>query len=281
MHWRRFRPRKRRSSSVPSPPGTILPSVNPTNFLTPYSPLGSRRSRPMRSGNGLASMGIGLRTLVNPNDTEDVKRIHALQDAVKVEQPGGPGKFEVPNWDPVSQKKVRDSLLVLYNVLPDQNRMFGTKTEVDPVRHLIGAAGGWGGNPEKDAVYLNITPKQNDGKAVYRLTAKDVPVDGFWSISIYDAKGYYEKNPYNAYSLNNLTAKKNADGSATVQFGGCDGKVPNCLPIMNGWNYMVRLYQPRPETAHGNSPRRSRRTDVRFWPLTDISLCTAHVRFWG
>jgi hypothetical protein len=32
-----------------------------------------------------------------------------------------------------------------------------------------------------------------------------------------------------------------------IQFGGCDGKTPNCLPIMNGWNYMVRLYRPRPE----------------------------------
>ena len=31
---------------------------------------------------------------------------------------------------------------------------------------------------------------QNDGKAVYRLTLKDVPVDGLWSISIYNAKGY-------------------------------------------------------------------------------------------
>jgi hypothetical protein len=200
---------------------------------------------------GTRYMGVGLRTLVNPDDPEDVKKVHALQDAVKVEQPGGPGKFEVPNWDPVSQNKVRDSLLVLYNVLPDQNRMFGTKTEVDPVRHLIGAAGGWGGNPEKEAIYLNVTPKLNDGKTVHRLTVKEVPVDGFWSISIYDAKGYYEKNPYNAYSLNNLTTKKNADGSSTVQFGGCDGKILNCLPIMNGWNYMVRLYRPRPEILSG------------------------------
>ena len=53
MHWRRFQLRKRRSSSVPSPPGTICPSVNPTNFLTPYSPRGSRRSRPMRRAMGL------------------------------------------------------------------------------------------------------------------------------------------------------------------------------------------------------------------------------------
>ena len=48
---------------------------------------------------------------------------------------------------------------------------------------------------------------KNDGKTIYKLTVKDVPVDGFWSISVYNAKGYYEPNPQNAYTLNNITAK--------------------------------------------------------------------------
>jgi hypothetical protein len=65
----------------------------------------------------------------------------------------------------------------------------GTKEDVDPVRHLIGYAGGWGGNPEKEATYLNFTPQQNDGKTIYRLTFRDVPVDGFWSVSVYNAEG--------------------------------------------------------------------------------------------
>jgi hypothetical protein len=55
---------------------------------------------------------VGIRTLVDPNDAADVKKVHALQDAIKVDQPGGAGKFEVPKWDPVSQKKVRDALIV-------------------------------------------------------------------------------------------------------------------------------------------------------------------------
>ena len=60
-------------------------------------------------------------------------------------------------------------------------------------------ASAWGGNPEKDALYLNVVPAHNDGKTVYRLNVKDVPVDGFWSISVYNAKGYFEPNPQNAY----------------------------------------------------------------------------------
>ena len=47
------------------------------------------------------------------------------------------------------------------------------------------------------------------------------------------------------------TFTKSADGSVAIQFGGCDGKVPNCLPTMNGWNYTVRLYRPRAEILNG------------------------------
>jgi hypothetical protein len=195
---------------------------------------------------------VGIRTLVDPADPKDVTAVHALQDAMTIEQPGGPGKFEVPHWDPASQKKVREALIALAATLPDTRRMFGPKQAVDPVRRLIGAASAWGGNPETDALYLNIVPAKNDGQTVYAVDVKDVPVDGFWSISVYDAKGYYEKNALNAYSLNSITAKKGTDGTVAVRFGGCDGKVANCLPVVPGWNYMVRLYRPRPEVLNGN-----------------------------
>jgi hypothetical protein len=191
------------------------------------------------------------RTLVDPTDPKDIQVVHKLQDAIKVDQPGGPGRFEVPKWDPVSQKKVRDALLVLNETLPDLKRAGGRRGEVDPVRHLIATASAWGLNPDKDAIYLNVTPKQNEGTTVYKLNVKDVPVDGFWSISLYNAQGYFEPNKENAYTLNNLTAKKAADGSVAIQFGGCDSKTPNCLPIMKGWNYIVRLYRPRKEILDG------------------------------
>lgn len=193
-----------------------------------------------------------IRTLVDPTNADDVKQVHALQDAMKLEQPGGPGKFEVPSWDQASQKKVRDALVVLGSTLPDFKGSFGSKDEVDPIRHLISSAAAWGGNPDKDATYLNVTPAKNDGKTVHKLAVKDVPVDAFWSISLYNAEGYFQKNDYDAYSLNNITAVKGADGSVAVQFGGCDGKIPNCLPIMTGWNYTVRLYRPRAEILDGS-----------------------------
>jgi len=194
---------------------------------------------------------IALRTLGDPNDPTDVEQVHALQDATKYTQPDA-GKREIPNWDEVSRKKIRDALLVIASTMPDLRGAFGPKDKVDPIRHLIGTAWGWGGNPDRDAIYLTVTPARKDGTTVHKLTVKDVPVDGFWSISLYDADGYFRKNEYNAYSLNNLTAKKAPDGSTTIQFGGCDGKIPNCLPIMKGWNYTVRLYRPRAEILNGS-----------------------------
>ena len=193
---------------------------------------------------------IAVRILADPSDPEDLQEVVRLQDAIQVEQKQR-GTFQVPSWDPVSQDKVRNALLVLADTLPDKNGMFGARGEGDPVRRLLGAASGWGGNPDRDAVYLNITPKTNDGQTVYRLTVKDVPVDGFWSISVYNAKGYFEPNSSNSYTLNNLTAKKDSDGTVKVQLGGCDGETPNCLPVTPGWNYMVRLYRPRPEILTG------------------------------
>jgi hypothetical protein len=194
---------------------------------------------------------VGIRTFVDPNAVRDIEQVHALQDAIKVTQASA-GSFEVPKWDQASQKKVREALLMLAATLPDTKHMFGPKDQVDPVRHLIGTATGWGGNPEKDAMYLTVVPNKNDGTTVYKLTARDVPVDGFWSISVYNAKGYFERNQYDAYTLNNITATKNADRSVSIQFGGCDGKIPNCLPVTPGWNYWVRLYRPRSEILNGS-----------------------------
>jgi hypothetical protein len=195
---------------------------------------------------------VGVRIFVDPNDPTDVQQGNALQDAITVSQPGGPGTFTVPNWDPVSQKKVRDALTALSDTLPDLRYAAGpNKTAVDPVRRLAAAASGWGLNPDRDAVYLNVFPERNDGKTPHRLVVRDVPVDAFWSVTVYTAEGFFNPNPLHAYSINSVTGKKGADGAITIQFGDCSKDTPNCLPVTKGWNYMVRLYKPRPEILNG------------------------------
>jgi hypothetical protein len=192
-----------------------------------------------------------IRTLVDPNDPEDVAEVNSLQDAIKISQKAR-GKFKVPNWDDTSLYKVRGALLALCEKV-DSKRMFGRRGEVDPIQHLIGTAVGWGGSPESALRYSLITPTKKNDDTVYKLDVPgDVPIDAFWSISVYDADGHFQKNDLDAYSLNSITAKKGPDGSVAVQFGGCDGKIPNCLPKPYGWNYVVRMYQPREEILNGN-----------------------------
>jgi hypothetical protein len=194
---------------------------------------------------------LGIRTFVDPNDPNDVPKVHALQDAITAQQ-RSIGTFDFPNWDPVSQKAVRDELIKRAAAIPDTKGMFGPRGKVDPERHLIGSATGWGGNAPEDAFYLTVVPPRNDGNTVHKLTIKgEVPVDGFWSISVYGADGYFHKNDRNSYTLNGTTAKKDADGSVTIQFGGCDGRATNCIPITPGWNYWVRFYRPRKEILDG------------------------------
>ena len=120
---------------------------------------------------GTRYMLVGVRILVDPNDSADVEKVHALQDALKIDQPGGPGKLEMPNWDPVSQKKIRDALLTLATTLTDTSRSFGTTEEVDPIQHLISAAALWGGNPRKDAIYLNFTPPRTTARRSTSFTS--------------------------------------------------------------------------------------------------------------
>jgi hypothetical protein len=63
------------------------------------------------------------------------------------------------------------------------------------------------------------------------------------------ARSFWTGNSH--FSSDAITAKKSADGSVVVQFGGCDGKISNCLPTPAGWNYIVRLYRPRAEVLSG------------------------------
>jgi hypothetical protein len=188
------------------------------------------------------------RTLANPVDPGDIKVANALQDQMRIEAASAK-PYTHPNYDQDSYEATYKPLLELSKGVPDTKHMFGKKSEVTETRHILGAAFGWGGLPVYEAYYITKNQPRKAGE--FQLTAKDVPVDGFWSISIYNEDGYFEENKFNSYSINNLTAKPNADGSITVNFGGCDDGRENCLYVMDGWNYAVRLYEPRKEILDG------------------------------
>lgn len=198
---------------------------------------------------GTPHVVLAIRTLVDPADDDDLADVAALQDRISLESASSV-PFTMPDYDTVTLDETRGSLLALARNLEDFDRMFGSAGEVDPVRHLIGTAAGWGGLPSSEAQYIGVEPRLPQGS--YELTVRDVPVDGFWSISVYNAEGYFEPNDRGAYTINNITGVRNADGSITVRFGDYPDDAQNVLPITDGWNYLVRLYRPRSELRDGS-----------------------------
>ena len=240
--------------TLPEPGGRFmsLQSISEDHY-SPGAVYAPGRFRFRREDIGTRYLFIVVRLLVDPRSHDDMHAAHLLQDAILVDQ-AQRGAFKVPAWDQVSLGQIRELLLQLGQHVGDHrlHPMFGTREEVDPVIHLIGTASGWGGNPEAAAVYKSVMPEANDGTIEHRLTVGQVPVDGFWSISVYNANGFFEANRLDAYSVNSVTALRDADGAVTVQFGGRPGEAANYLPIMPGWNYTVRLYRPRREILDGS-----------------------------
>ncbi len=138
---------------------------------------------------------VAVRTLVDPNDPKDVDTVHKLQDAIKITQKEA-GKLELRNWDEASLTEVRKALEVLARHSKSFSRSFGRRDQVDPHpssdrhRRPGGAA-----IPTRMRVIRAASPAKNDGKSIYKLNVPaNVPVDAFWSVSLYNSKGYFEKN---------------------------------------------------------------------------------------
>lgn len=191
---------------------------------------------------------LGSRILVDPADPADVAEVNTLQDGLGLLATSST-EFVLPDYDTASMTATRNALIALSDGLPDFTGSFGKSDEVSPVRHLIGTASGWGGLPSYEAHYLNVVPGLPVGE--YQLRIVDPPVDAFWSISLYNAEGYFESNDLGVNNINSVTATRDEDGAVTIRLGVEPDGHPNYLPITEGWNYLIRLYRPRPEALDG------------------------------
>lgn len=189
-----------------------------------------------------------VRILVDANNPADVQKANDLQDMLQIQAKDNTD-YIMPKWDKASYDKIYESLLAMSQILDSTANAFGKKTEVDPLRHIVCTAAGYGGLPTKDAYYLNGAPMSS--QANYKIVVKDVPVDGFWSFTVYDEAGYLFESKDGLSSLNNLTATPSADGAYTIYFGNCAKNKVNCLATKDGWNYIVRLYEPQAEILSG------------------------------
>ena len=121
---------------------------------------------------GTRFVSLSIRTFVDPNNPDDVAEVNALQDAVTLSA-ASDGPYTHPEYDKATLDATREPLLKLAEGVPDTDGMFGRKEDVDPVRHLIGTAFGWGGLPVTEAYYYTEAAPRPAGR--YTLTSKTCP----------------------------------------------------------------------------------------------------------
>ena len=160
------------------------------------------------------------------------------------------GSFEIPKWDPVSQKAVRDALI------SSPPRCRNSRGCSAPKQHrpdtTADRSGHGMGRQSRNRCHVfqlppgrTTTAPPGTGSGWARSRRR------LWSVTVNNKDGYFSPNPQNAYSLNNVTAQRDPDGTITIQFGGRDSESANCLPITPGWNYLVRLYRPHEAILNG------------------------------
>ena len=133
-----------------------------------------------------------------------------------------------------------------------------------PYRAAIAVAG-LAALPPKEAMYMWAVgegPNRTfDGRRDWRLDLPRLPLDGFWSLSLYEVSpegGYFfVENPLRRYAIGDRTPGlvRGGDGGVSLRIGSRDpggaGKA-NWLPAPAGpFALVMRAYLPRPEMLDG------------------------------
>lgn len=123
--------------------------------------------------------------------------------------------------------------------------------------------------PSNEAVYYraahDVSGASLDGAGAYRfrLPAEGVPMDGFWSITVYtpapDGRFFLVENPIQRYSVNDQTTDliRESDGALTLFIQADkprnDADAANWLPAPRGpFQVVFRVYRPRADILEGN-----------------------------
>jgi len=194
---------------------------------------------------GTRYVELAVRVFMDPNIPDDVIAAHAFQDGFKLEA-GSNEAFVLPNYDMERYQALFEIVQQLVNFAPnDTIGAMGKRGEVDSLKHTVATIAGWGLLPAENAMYQAVQLNLSTAKNYKIEVPADVPVGAFWSIAMYNASGFFEKNDRQAYSLNSVTAKSNADDSFTIHLGGCEDNRVNCLPLAgDGFYYQWRMYEP-------------------------------------
>lgn len=188
--------------------------------------------------------------LLNPGDPADIALVNRLQDQFIITA-NSAVPFPEPKWDQRSLAALTEEYnaeAARFDRYPDG--WMGPRGQVDETTRHVGCASAWGLFPNKDAFYINYNGK-HDAERCHTATYTVPENNAFWSITVYGPDGYLK---HENSVLNKFNTTFNADGTFKVYFGSREqgGDVPNRLDVVDGWNFLMRIYRPGPSVLNGS-----------------------------
>ncbi|MFD2167451.1 DUF1254 domain-containing protein [Thalassotalea euphylliae] len=234
-----------------------LPEIDKGKYMSLEVVTLDHRVQPMVYGAGNHDLnthiGDHVYALVRLDATYTQEEANAIQDKMKITAKSD-NLFTSVQVDKASFEKVENSLKAkMPGILKSQGPeatygMFtaptdGSKELFTKEKYAVGAAIGWGGAQLVDNVY-EVSGNYPADKC-HQATFEDPKNKAFWSVTVYDKKGFMFNDLANVSSN---TAKPNADGTYTVSFG-CGKDAVNNIPTMEGndtgmFNMAFRHYIP-------------------------------------
>ncbi|WP_413582553.1 DUF1254 domain-containing protein [Bdellovibrio sp. HCB288] len=151
----------------------------------------------------------------------------------------------------------------------DISNGWGTPTTIgtygdDYLSRAVIAKKGLGANLKQDAIYpwaltdSSGAPLNGSNKYVIRFTKGNLPpVDGFWSLTMYNSQQFFVKNPINRFAIGDRDKLRfNKDGSLDIYIQASNpgkSKESNWLPAPanEDFNMIMRLYWPKQAVLDG------------------------------
>lgn len=189
--------------------------------------------------------------LFDAKDDADIAIARDILNAVKVES-GSMEPKPMKNWDWEGmlemragyEKEMRDTITQY------PNDWQGKRGEVDLYEgHNMAVATSWGLFPSSETVYIAQAPDL-DTQTCYTATYEVPENTAFWSMTVYDSAGYMFSEDNN---INGEVAEMNEDGTFTLHYGQPEvcGDVANRLDTTEGWNLLMRVYEPAQNIIDG------------------------------
>ena len=191
---------------------------------------------------------IAARILVDPADADDVAAVNKLQDQLAIDATSAK-PLAMTGYDTASLDETRNLLLGLAKGLKAFDHSFGAKSDVNPVRHLIATAAGWGGLPDPGS----LLHRRRTEAADRRVRADGARCTGgrvLVNLGLQRRRVLRTERPQRLqHQQHHGDPERRRLRHRPLWWR---ARPASHDPDLDGWNYLVRLYRPRAEILDGS-----------------------------